>query len=187
MGVAGACSRQELCDLTLDDIEDRDSLIIIHISKTKTKIERTFTVTQHQKEEILFVEIYRKYLGLRPENATLKNQKAYTGYVFRRTLATLLANKGVDVLDLKRYAGWRFSTVTEAYVEESIENNIQYASQILHNQKIHINADTQDPGPSSYVKAVSSSSVHNSDYLIFQDVPVVESGESSAAAHPTEK
>ncbi|KAF2901874.1 hypothetical protein ILUMI_04315 [Ignelater luminosus] len=100
----------------------------------------------------------------------------------------LLANKGVDVLDLKRHAGWRSSTVAEGHVKESIENKLQCASQILHNQNIS-NAEKQDPGPSSYLKAVSSLSVNNSssDSLIFQDVAVMESGESSAAAHTKKK
>ncbi len=66
------------------------------------------------------------YLGL-------SNPKNFTGHSFRRTSATLLANTGVDVIALKRHGGWRSSTVAESYVEDSLQNKIDFAQKILHN------------------------------------------------------
>ena len=48
-----------------------------------------------------------------------------------RTSATLLADTGVDVLALKRHAGWKSSTITEGYVENTEGNKIQFARHIL--------------------------------------------------------
>ncbi|KAJ8909788.1 hypothetical protein NQ315_011198 [Exocentrus adspersus] len=97
---------------------------------------------------------YHKYLNLRPSNAKssnlflnyrngkctnqvigkgtigrwpLKNPVAYTGHSFRRTSAILLANKGEDILGLKRHGGWKSSSTAEGYIEDSIENKIKFA------------------------------------------------------------
>lgn len=53
-------------------------------------------------------------LGLAPEVA-----KKYTSHSFRRTGATLLAEAGCTVLQLKEAGGWSSSTVAEHYVAES--------------------------------------------------------------------
>ena len=198
MGIAGACRKQELCDLTVNDIEDRGSLIVVQVPNTKTRIHRTFTVVNHGKEQIPFLEICRRYSSLRPGHASSgrfflkykngrcfnqvvgknsigtipsliatylkkENPKAYTGHAFRRTSATLLANKGVDVLALKRHGGWKSSTVAESYVEESIENKVQYANKILHDQNVSIGV-VQDPapGPSSASETKQSAFLNTS-------------------------
>ena len=41
----------------------------------------------------------------------LPNPEAYMGDSFRRTSATLLADAGVNVLDLKRLGGWKSAAV----------------------------------------------------------------------------
>ena len=76
----------------------------------------------------------------------LSDPHEYTGHCFRRSSATLLANKGADFLSIKRHGGWRSSTVAEGYVEESIQNKIQVAQTI-----------TSAAGPSG-----ESSHVHHS-------------------------
>lgn len=112
------------------------------------------------------MDIYRKYIKLRPTNAVsthlflnyrngkcfqqvvgkgaigkwpskiatylkLEEPNDYTGHAFRRTSATFLVNKGVDVLGLKRHGGWRSSTVAEGYVEDSLQNKIEFADKIV--------------------------------------------------------
>jgi hypothetical protein len=47
------------------------------------------------------------------------NAKEYTGHCYRRTGATILANSGVSLLELKQAGGWRSSTVAEGYINES--------------------------------------------------------------------
>nr|XP_022908502.1 uncharacterized protein LOC111419857 [Onthophagus taurus] len=165
LGVAGACRREELYKMTIKDIENRESFIIITIPNTKTNIQRTFTVINKKNEKIYYLKIVRKYIKLRPNNAKslhlflnyrngkcksqvvgkgtigalsskiaeylkLENAVNYTGHSFRRTSATLSANKGVDVLGLKRHGGWKSSTVGESYVEDSLQNKNQFAEKM---------------------------------------------------------
>jgi hypothetical protein len=47
------------------------------------------------------------------------NPKEYTGHCYRRTGATILANSGLSLLELKQAGGWRSSTVAEGYINES--------------------------------------------------------------------
>lgn len=57
----------------------------------------------------------------------LENSKGFTGHALRRTAATLLANSGANVLQLKRLGGWKSSTVAEGYVDSSMENKTKTA------------------------------------------------------------
>ncbi|KAJ8959725.1 hypothetical protein NQ317_005983 [Molorchus minor] len=60
-GIAGAC-RTELVNLTVDDIEDVGSSLIVKIPNIKTKIPRIFVVTDVGN----MLELFRTYLSLRP-------------------------------------------------------------------------------------------------------------------------
>lgn len=161
MGISGALRRNELTKMTIDDIRDEDSILIVKVPDTKTDIGRTFTVTNTH-----FIRIYRKYAALRPKHVTnrrvflryengkctaqvvgvhkigqipsliakylgLPNSEAYTGHCYRRSSATLLANTGADISVLKRHGGWRSSTVAEGYVEDSIESKMKISNAIL--------------------------------------------------------
>ncbi|KAJ8982477.1 hypothetical protein NQ317_005113 [Molorchus minor] len=156
LGIAGACRTDELVNLTVDDIEDVGSSLIVKIPNTKTKIPRIFVVTDVGN----ILELFRKYLSLRPphvkhkrlfcttkqENPVGKNTMGkipsvvasylklpdvacYTGHCLRRSSATLLADAGVDITTIKRHAGWKSTTVAEGYVENSIENKTKIANQ----------------------------------------------------------
>ncbi|KAJ8965794.1 hypothetical protein NQ317_003597 [Molorchus minor] len=158
LGIAGACRTDELVNLTVDDIEDVGSSLIVKIPNTKTKIPRIFVVTDVGN----MLELFRKYLSLRPphvkhkrlfcttkqENPVGKNTMGkipsivasylklpdvacYTGHCLRRSSATLLADAGVDITTIKRHAGWKSTTVAEGYVENSIENKTKIANQVL--------------------------------------------------------
>ncbi|KAJ8965189.1 hypothetical protein NQ317_011139 [Molorchus minor] len=60
LGIAGACRADELINLTVDDIEDVGSSLIVKIPDTKTKIPRIFVVTDVGN----MLELFRKYLSL---------------------------------------------------------------------------------------------------------------------------
>ncbi|KAJ8980202.1 hypothetical protein NQ317_002214 [Molorchus minor] len=155
LGIAGACRTDELVNLTVDDIKDVGSSLIVKIPNTKTKIPRIFVVTDVGN----MLELFRKYLSLRPpyvkhkrlfcttkqENPVGKNTMGnissvvasylklpdvacYTGHCLRRSSATLLADAGVDITTIKRHAGWKSTTVAESYVENSIENKTKIAN-----------------------------------------------------------
>lgn len=166
-GIAGACRREELTNLTLDNIEEKDDVLIITIPETKTKVSRKFIVSDPNKE-IGYISIYVKYKSLRPEGTPhrrffvlyregkctkqcvgintfgkmpaniagylkLPNPELYTGHCFRRSSATMLANSGSNITNIKRHGGWKSSTVAESYIEDSIENKKKIAHNILKN------------------------------------------------------
>jgi integrase len=43
-GISGACRLEELANISVDDIEDRNSVRVITIPKTKTNKKRVFTI-----------------------------------------------------------------------------------------------------------------------------------------------
>lgn len=73
LGIAGACRTDELVNLTVDDIEDVGSSLIVKIPNTKTKIPRTFLVTDVGN----MLELFRKYLSLRPPHVKHKRLFLY--------------------------------------------------------------------------------------------------------------
>ncbi|KAJ8965563.1 hypothetical protein NQ317_015944 [Molorchus minor] len=44
MGILGACRREELCQISLNDIEDLGNTLVVNIPDSKTRVSRTFTV-----------------------------------------------------------------------------------------------------------------------------------------------
>ncbi|KAJ8914615.1 hypothetical protein NQ315_015352 [Exocentrus adspersus] len=148
-GVAGACRREELYNLKIEDIEESDRIMIVKLPQTMTHIQRSFVIINEPNEKVDHMDIYHKYLNLRPRKGTigrwpskiaeylsLKNPAAYTGHSFRRTSATLLVNKGEDILGLKRDGGWKSSSTAGGYIEDSIENKIKFSKKkILHSDK----------------------------------------------------
>ena len=68
-GVTGACRCEELLQLTVENIEDLDKLIMVHIQNTKTKISRSFTIVGN-----FYVNIYKKYVALRPKDIITTNR-----------------------------------------------------------------------------------------------------------------
>ncbi|KAJ8972502.1 hypothetical protein NQ317_018635 [Molorchus minor] len=73
LGIAGACRTDELVNLTVDDIEDVGSSLIVKIPNTKTKIPRIFVITDVGN----MLELFRKYLSLRPPHVKHKRLFLY--------------------------------------------------------------------------------------------------------------
>ncbi|KAJ3661801.1 hypothetical protein Zmor_006183 [Zophobas morio] len=159
-GVSGACRCDELSRMLVDDIEDQNNVLIVHIPDSKTKKPRRFVVVDERN-----LATYRRYLELRPPSIPHKrlflNYKKgkctvqpvglhsfgkfpsqiatylglptpleYTGHCMRRSSATLLVDAGGDITNLKRHGGWQSSSVAEGYIEESIENKLDIANKI---------------------------------------------------------
>ena len=68
IGLAGACRRNELRQISINDIQDKENVLIITIPKTKTGNKRVFTITDEIIENISALQLIRKYLNLRPFN-----------------------------------------------------------------------------------------------------------------------
>lgn len=60
-------------------------------------------------------------IGKVPRSKTDKGQR------LRLSSATLVAHTGAHILELKRHGGWKSSTVTEGYVEQSLVKNLSVA------------------------------------------------------------
>ncbi|PSN40007.1 hypothetical protein C0J52_26031 [Blattella germanica] len=60
MGIALACRREELVKIMIDDVEDKNEFILVHIPNTKTNISRSFTITE-KAGEVDYAGIFRKY------------------------------------------------------------------------------------------------------------------------------
>jgi len=158
-GITGACRREELSNITINDIQDFGSMLHIKLPYTKTNCSRSFTI------EGEFYDIFKKYIDLRPANVqsdrfflnykngkctkqvigknkignmpkeianylNLPDPQAYTGHSFRRTSATLLADSGGDITTLKRHGGWKSSQIAEGYIEDSINKKKKIFNQI---------------------------------------------------------
>lgn len=156
IGVSGACRKHELVQLTVDDIEDLNSAVLIKISDTKTKAPRSFTVTGK------FYKLFKKYASLRPPNTNerrfflnyqntrctrqpvginkiggipkqvaqylgLKDPTLYTGHCYRRSSATILVDAGGDITTLKRHGGWKSTAIAESYIDDSISGKMKIA------------------------------------------------------------
>ena len=72
----------------------------------------------------------------------------YTGHCFRRTSATTLVNAGADITTLKRHGGWKSSQVAEGYIENSLQNKIDIANQLVSSITRSTSSLT-DPQPST--------------------------------------
>lgn len=63
-GICGACRTDEFLHIKVDDVQKHsDTLFLVRLVQTKTKVIRSFTITG------AFVRIVQKYIDLRPGNA----------------------------------------------------------------------------------------------------------------------
>ncbi|KAJ8973509.1 hypothetical protein NQ317_000437 [Molorchus minor] len=151
-GIAGACRRDELQKISIEDIEEVGSILIVKVPRSKTDKEQSFIITNTRNYVPIIFRLNVFFINYRNEKCTvqaigvntfakipyaiaqflhLENPELYTGLCFRRSSATLLADTGADILELKRQGGWKSSTVAEGYVEESLANKLNVAKQIF--------------------------------------------------------
>lgn len=67
--LAGALRRAELMKITLDDIQNKEKLIIVKISDSKNHTSRSFVISEDINNGT-FLKLYRKYANLRPPTTT---------------------------------------------------------------------------------------------------------------------
>lgn len=159
-GIYGACRREELCNLLIEDIELINKTLIVQIPNTKTKISRSFCIIGK------YIDYFSKYAALRPsvinhrrfflkysnykctanpvgintfgkmpsiiaEFLNLPEPKEYTGHCFRRSSASLLADSGANITEIKKHGGWKSTTVAEGYIDQSITHKKAIAERII--------------------------------------------------------
>jgi len=165
VGISGACRCDELVKMKIGDINFLKNRIVIVIPDTKTHRPRSFLITKPDwikivnqyndlriniNNERFFLQVRFGKMTMQPfgHNAVgnfpkkiaaylkLNNINTFTGHCFRRTAATLLANTGGDVLQLKRLGGWKSSAVAEGYVENSLDGQLKIASMLSSSSEI---------------------------------------------------
>lgn len=81
MGIAGALRSDELLKLSVDDIQDLGSTILVSINNTKNKINRAFTIVSKEDDvesSIDFVAICKRYMELRKN--TTEHKRFFVNY-----------------------------------------------------------------------------------------------------------
>lgn len=148
-GLFGACRREELCKLKLDDIEKSENSLLIHILKTKTNINEKCTV------QPVGINTFGKIPTNIAEFLKLPDPKQFTGHCFRRSSASLLADSGANLITIKRHGGWKSSAVAEGYIEDSITNKNKIAERILPSTSTSSNAAIALENSSTLISASS--------------------------------
>ncbi|XP_011164289.1 uncharacterized protein LOC105199064 [Solenopsis invicta] len=173
MGLMGACRCQELKDMKITNIEDRDSLLVVNIPDTKTRNPRKFVIVAGP-----ILDIVKKYRNMRPpyipdpsffvqyRNGKCTSQvmgkhslaaipykiatflklpepKNYTGHCFRRTATTIFFNEGGDFVCLKELGGWKSDAVTRRYIKQSIKQETKICNVLT--EAININENNATP------------------------------------------
>lgn len=168
IGYNGACRREELINICVEDLQYNSDSIIVNIPKTKNNVPRMFAVT-----DVNCIELIKKYNNLRPKTVThkrffltyrhgclinspigintmgnvpkqiasflhLPDPHLYTGHCFRRSSATHIANTGGDILTIKRLGGWKSTAVAEGYVASSMKNKIDVGNMFAQENNVNL-------------------------------------------------
>lgn len=170
--------------MKIGDVEILENRVVIVIPVTKTYCSRSFVIIKLDWVKIIKeysnlrknVENSRYFLQMRfgkvinqpfghnsignfPKKIAtyLKLDKidTFTGHCFRRSSATLLANAGGDILQLKKLGGWKSSTVAEGYVENSLKGQLNIANML---------SNVHDQGPSTAAATTSFSTSEKQSY-----------------------
>lgn len=183
LGIHGACRGQELHGLTTDNIKLNETYLVATIPETKTHLPRTFTLEgkyfevihaymrlrpAHVSSNKFFIsyrdgKCYNQPIGKNCISAmpkkiaiwlNLDQPELYTGYTFRRSSATLLADSGASMTTLKRHGGWKSTQVAEGYIENSLHNK-RKIGQLLN----HAIEEDQDEVPKKKSKTTITTTV----------------------------
>lgn len=134
IGIAGACRREdeELTNMLLKDIDDKNTMLVVNIPNTKTNVKRTFVAVS--VESLIF---FREYVALSDQ------WKEPEG--------------GGNITNLKRHGRWKSSSVSEGYIEDSMKNKIQIANRIQNGNS----TDATSPNLSFSTSILKSTSINN--------------------------
>lgn len=113
VGVSGGCRIDEFTNLTLDNIEDHGSAIVINIVDT-LRATRSFSIMNRPNSSVDYLTIFRKYASLRPNHTETTrffihylNGKCSTQVVGKNTLGKI-PKKIAEFLGLPEYENFNF-------------------------------------------------------------------------------
>src|SRR5271167_3636262 len=76
------------------------------------------------------------------DNLCLSDTKNYTSHALRRSSATWMADGGVDLINLKRFGGWKSDMAAHGYIGESTTNKRMLAEVVQGGSAIKISNTT---------------------------------------------
>lgn len=110
MGVFGGLRRDELVKMTIDDVTDKGSVLLVNVPETKTATSKSFTIVE--ENNINALNIVRKYMALRPKGMkrfflTYRNSRCTGQPVGKNTIGSVPAiiAKYLKLEDAKSYTG----------------------------------------------------------------------------------
>ncbi|KAF2882112.1 hypothetical protein ILUMI_24034, partial [Ignelater luminosus] len=134
-GIAGALRREELYKMTLEDINDTGTVLIITIPDSKTHIQRRFTViAETTQKDLNLIEIYRKYKAQRLKNVKsnhfflqFRNGNCKTQVVGINTFSKIppIVAKYLSLLNPDHYTGHAFRRSSASLLVDSGGDLIQ--------------------------------------------------------------
>ena len=87
-----------------------------------------------------------------------KQPETYTSHAFRRTGATLLADSGSSLTEVKQYGGWKSDSSAQRYIMHTKKSKLNIASKLNFSMKP---IDSSSP-PSETINQIDSSNQNNS-------------------------
>lgn len=125
-GIYGACRREELANMSVNDIEDRGSVLVVTIPKTKTNMKRIFTILDDDVTSSL--ALFRKYVALRPANINhsrffvqYRKKKCTAQAVGKNTFGSIpkMIAKYLELPNPERYSGHTFRRTSATLLADS--------------------------------------------------------------------
>ncbi|KAK4881350.1 hypothetical protein RN001_004669 [Aquatica leii] len=150
IGYSGACRLEELMFLSIKDIEFKIDSIIVSIPKTKNNVPQVFLRPAHTPHDRYFLT-YREgkcsilpiginKIGQMPKSIAtflnLSNPEFYTGHCFRRNSVSEFANRGGDLITIKKHGGWKSSAVAEGYIDATITKKFEVAQKLSQHLRL---------------------------------------------------
>lgn len=148
-GVIGLCRGDELTNIKCSHVKDTGEYFIVKIPYTKTKVPKTNVIDgeythiirkymslrppdattdrffmQYRNGRCVNQVIGKNNIAKFPKEIAkflhLENPESYTGHSYRRTGATIAADAGASMEQMKRMGPWISPTVCEKYIQESV-------------------------------------------------------------------
>lgn len=140
IGVSGACRREELCALTVDDIQETGSSLLLTIRNRTTQTVRKFTIQDKDRHQSYLAYI-KKYAALRPAHTEhrrffiyYKDGRCSTQVVGKNTFSKLpsIVATFLRLPDPKLYSGNCFKKYSSTLATTNITTIKQHGGWIVH-------------------------------------------------------
>ncbi|KAJ8671497.1 hypothetical protein QAD02_002756 [Eretmocerus hayati] len=159
LGILGALNQVDLLHLKVTDIKDEGDTSLVKITRSKTAASRSFIVSHqgyniHKKyavlrpknatsdrffmgyshghcvNQVIGIKYFTDMTKKMAKFLKLTNPESYTGPIFHRTSAALLANAGAGIMTLKCHGGWKSYTSAHGHNWDSHHDKIEVSRMI---------------------------------------------------------